>query len=163
MIRLKIHDGPETGVVYELGEGIYSVGRGPDNSVVLRDPSVSRCHALILCGADGCRIEDLGSANGTFRNDLRVAACSLGVGDRLAIGEFEFVVEPPPAPSLRRLLAGLRGRSGSRRGGRLRRPRSIPADALHAIAADSGLLLPEEYGAVLAGGKASGRFSTRGH
>jgi hypothetical protein len=51
--------------------------------------SVSRRHAEIMRGADGYQVVDLGSANGTWINDARVAAgvpTSFRVGDVLRFG-----------------------------------------------------------------------------
>ncbi len=45
---------------------IVLIGRGADNDLVLRQPSVSIRHARIIVGPDGMWIEDLGSRNGTF-------------------------------------------------------------------------------------------------
>jgi hypothetical protein len=44
---------------------VTTLGRGEDNDVVLSDTSVSRCHARIVRTAEGFRIEDLDSFNGT--------------------------------------------------------------------------------------------------
>ena len=63
--RLTVVVGKEVGTAYELRDGIYSIGRAPDNSLVLVDPGVSRCHALLIFQAGQCRLEDLGSTNGT--------------------------------------------------------------------------------------------------
>ncbi|MEO6576591.1 MAG: FHA domain-containing protein, partial [Polyangiaceae bacterium] len=44
--------------------GRVTIGRAPDNDVVIDDASVSRHHAVIDMGPP-VKIEDLGSANGT--------------------------------------------------------------------------------------------------
>lgn len=63
--------GAHRGVV--IGTRHVSVGRGPDNDVVLVDPEISRHHALIWCAEDRVYVRDLGSANGTFVSGERVA------------------------------------------------------------------------------------------
>jgi two-component system response regulator AtoC len=45
--------------------GRVSIGRAPQNDIMIDDPSISRKHAILHLGPSGVRIEDLGSANGT--------------------------------------------------------------------------------------------------
>jgi len=45
--------------------GKITIGRAPQNDVVVDDPSISRRHAILHLGPSGVRVEDLGSANGT--------------------------------------------------------------------------------------------------
>ena len=54
--------------------GTTSVGRAPDNTLVLNDNEVSRRHALIQAQDDGeFWLVDLGSANGSYVNDRRIS------------------------------------------------------------------------------------------
>jgi len=132
--RLTVVAGKEVGTAYELRDGIYSIGRAPDNSLVLVDLGVSRCHALLIFQAGQCRLEDLGSTNGTFRNEFRVASCPIKEGDRIAIGDTEFQFERERRTGLRGLLASRR-RGGVRQRGRLRRPKPLSEGMLHAFGA----------------------------
>ena len=50
-----------------------TIGRSPDNDIVLDDWAVSRCHALVLTRVGGLTLIDLSSTNGTFVNDILVA------------------------------------------------------------------------------------------
>jgi hypothetical protein len=63
-----------------------TIGRAPDNRLVVPDGRASRHHARI----DGRRgtlvLSDLGSTNGSFVNDRRVESVALGAGDRIRIG-----------------------------------------------------------------------------
>jgi putative peptide zinc metalloprotease protein len=44
----------------------FSIGRGPENDIVLADTSISRRHAELIDLGDGSfRLRDLGSSNGT--------------------------------------------------------------------------------------------------
>lgn len=70
-----------------LEPGAITLGRGSQNDVMLRDPTVSRQHARIICGEEECSVQDLGSANGTFVNDTRVSRARLTLGDRLRLGD----------------------------------------------------------------------------
>jgi len=70
-----------------------TIGRAPDNRLVVRDGRASRHHARI----DGRRgtliLSDLGSTNGSFVNDRRVESVALGSGDRIRIGTTALIVE----------------------------------------------------------------------
>ncbi|HBP19041.1 MAG TPA: hypothetical protein DEA08_14800 [Planctomycetes bacterium] len=73
------------------------VGRSPQNDWTLAHRSVSRSHARLVWAEHDPRptVEDLGSANGTFVDGLRMAAhdvATLTEGAILGIGELEFRV-----------------------------------------------------------------------
>ena len=83
----------------ELPEGEASVGRSRTCTVPLRDPAVSRTHALILANDGRLSLRDLNSSNGTYVNGTRVMTeTELADGDRITIGESELHVRilPPP-------------------------------------------------------------------
>lgn len=61
------------------------LGRGEDVDLRIDDPGVSRKHAQIVLG-DPCRVEDLGSTNGTWLDGRQVSSAELFDGSRLAIG-----------------------------------------------------------------------------
>jgi DNA-binding winged helix-turn-helix (wHTH) protein len=70
-----------------LGEGENVVGRDPASAVCLDDPSVSRRHARLVVDADGVRLEDLGSKNGTTVGGAALHdVTALGGGERLVFG-----------------------------------------------------------------------------
>ncbi|MFF7943267.1 FHA domain-containing protein [Nocardia gamkensis] len=59
--------------VYRLrAGGAYNVGRDPEADVVVTDPRVSSLHAVLERDAEGWKIEDAGSLNGTFFDGHRV-------------------------------------------------------------------------------------------
>ncbi len=64
--------GPAMGKRFALGHSSLFLGRGEDNDVRIQDSSVSRKHAVVHPVSDGYQVEDLGSTNGTFVNDLPV-------------------------------------------------------------------------------------------
>ena len=74
-----------TGVHDPAGPRI-TVGRLPDNDVVLDDLLVSRHHAVLECVGGTWRVRDAGRANGTYLNGQRVAAAELVEGDLIGIG-----------------------------------------------------------------------------
>jgi DNA-binding NtrC family response regulator len=61
-------------------------GSSPSCAVVVAVPTVSRVHAEITRRGDGAWIRDLGSSNGTYVDDLRVAEAQLPDGARLRLG-----------------------------------------------------------------------------
>lgn len=69
-----------------LGLGPAVIGRLPDCAVALSDPQVSRRHAEVRPVADGYRIRDLGSTNGTLVNGAVVTDHHLADGDEIVVG-----------------------------------------------------------------------------
>jgi pSer/pThr/pTyr-binding forkhead associated (FHA) protein len=66
------------------------IGRSRRCDFVVRDPSVSRRHALLIRGQDGWTLYDLGSTNGTRINGWRVERATLRPGDELELGGSRF-------------------------------------------------------------------------
>lgn len=86
--RLIVRRGPQPNQVYELTQGVVSIGRDITNDIVINDPEVSRHHCRLTRGAGGYTVEDLGSTNGTFVNGQRLTgARPLSHGDTLGMGE----------------------------------------------------------------------------
>ena len=66
----------------------YILGRDPSCDILLDSPGVSRRHARLTQEGDGYVLEDLGSSNGTFVNDERLAAPRrLKSGDEVKLGQ----------------------------------------------------------------------------
>jgi len=83
--------GENLGKKYDLFEDVITIGREPDNTIVLASDSVSRKHARIERIQDQRFIVDLGSTNGTFVNDIPVKArAKLQSGCLIKIGETIF-------------------------------------------------------------------------
>ena len=86
-------------------EDFNLVGRSPDASIRLVDGGVSRQHATIRRDGQLFWVSDLGSANGSFVNDVAVTtARALRHGDRVQFGTSTFVFdsqdeERPPSES----------------------------------------------------------------
>ena len=70
-----------------------TIGRAPDNGLVLRDTKASRHHARLYARRGALLFADLGSTNGSWVNDRRVQEMALGEGDRIRIGDTILVVE----------------------------------------------------------------------
>ena len=64
-----------------------SVGRAPEAEIRLDDTYVSQQHARIFGKGEAWYVEDLGSTNGTFVNDQKLAApAKVEPGDRIRVG-----------------------------------------------------------------------------
>jgi VWFA-related protein len=63
-----------------------TIGRGPENALVLADPLVSRRHARVLYEDGAYWVEDLASRNGTLVNGEETTRRPLAAGDTIAIG-----------------------------------------------------------------------------
>ena len=88
MYRVTYQDG-DTPQTYTFASGEVVIGRSPDCQVVLKDFGISRNHARIVVDADGVRIADLKSKNGTQVNGVPVVEAPLKDGDRILLGKFQ--------------------------------------------------------------------------
>ncbi|MGV9194888.1 FtsK/SpoIIIE domain-containing protein [Microbacterium sp. MC2] len=83
--------GPVAGREFPLPRGHFTVGRAPDNDVVLDDPLISKRHARIEVGA-AVEIVDLNSANGIVIDGGLVPRLRVIPGQRFVLGDTELVV-----------------------------------------------------------------------
>lgn len=84
-----------------LGPASMTIGRSPDNQLVVNDPQASSHHAQVYPDGQGYLLVDLGSTNGTFVNEQRLIAHSprmLNTGDVIRIGNTSFSYEAIGAP-----------------------------------------------------------------
>jgi hypothetical protein len=70
-----------------------TIGRAPDNGLVLADSRASRHHARLYGRRGALILADLGSTNGSWVNDRRIDEMALGEGDQVRIGDTILVVE----------------------------------------------------------------------
>lgn len=76
---------------------VTSIGRTQDNTVVIDDSFVSSHHVLITFREKQWWLEDMGSRNGTFLNDLPLTEPAvISSGDVIVLGGTEFKIEPEP-------------------------------------------------------------------
>jgi hypothetical protein len=86
-----------TGKLHLLRVGINTIGRHPDNDIVLGDIPVSRRHCVILVHASGtCEVRDTASRNGTRRGREPVEQAELRPGDIIRVCDFKFMLRAPP-------------------------------------------------------------------
>lgn len=79
--------------IYPLKIGLNTVGRMPDNDVVVADPYVSRRHvAIMVHAAHGCVLHDVASKNGTLLNGQPLRGPTpLKPGDRIQLSDHQLI------------------------------------------------------------------------
>jgi putative nucleotidyltransferase with HDIG domain len=103
-------DGPVAGLRWESATALR-VGRNTSLDIVIEHPSISRNHAEIVYSVRGWIIRDLGSANGTFVNGVRISQDRpLLLQDVVQVGKLalrvtamEDEVAAPPLPAAKHL------------------------------------------------------------
>jgi len=89
--RLAAISGKLKGAIFALNEESLTIGRETGADLCIADASVSRRHSKIESQETGFVITDLESLNGTFVNDLPVRSRRLEHGDRVRIGDSQFL------------------------------------------------------------------------
>jgi hypothetical protein len=84
---LTFESGPFAGRIVALPSEMVTVGRAPDNDVVVGDPATSGHHGRIEVRIGSFWLSDLGSTNGTLVNGEPVIEKQLNDGDLIAIGQ----------------------------------------------------------------------------
>src|SRR5262252_4463161 len=81
--------GASPGKRAEIGETLISIGRNAQQTLAFADdPEMSRLHARVSLAGGTVVVEDLGSTNGTFVDDRRVAGTTmLREGNVLRVGQ----------------------------------------------------------------------------
>jgi len=83
---LVVFYGDNIGRRHSLDKSEMVIGRGNRANLVLDSESASRQHAKIVIKEGSGHVYDLGSTNGTFVNDQRIADIALRDGDFLRVG-----------------------------------------------------------------------------
>ncbi|MDQ3105952.1 MAG: zinc-ribbon and FHA domain-containing protein [Actinomycetota bacterium] len=96
---LVVQRGPSAGSRFLLDTKEVSAGRHPDSDIFLDDVTVSRRHATFRRTADGYRVADVGSLNGTYVNRDRIDEVLLTGGDEVQVGKYRLVYYPSAADS----------------------------------------------------------------
>lgn len=75
-----------------VGRNRVIIGRSPDSDVVVSADDVSRRHAVLWREGGDCYVRDLGSANGTYVDGVRLGSepLAIGHGSTLGISEHAF-------------------------------------------------------------------------
>jgi transcriptional regulator with GAF, ATPase, and Fis domain len=99
--RLLVVSGPLRGMTFDCGQDEMSVGRR-DTAIAIDHKSVSRRHCVFTRVGTSLKVRDLGSRNGTIVNGERVEERLLNHGDRIMVGNtnFIFLIEDEDVASL---------------------------------------------------------------
>jgi hypothetical protein len=111
---LSVEDGDQVRLI-PLDHPITHIGRGLAADVRIEDNHVSRRHAIVAHRADGARVLDDRSSNGTYVNGRPVTVSYLADGDVVRVGRvaFRYVeidMRPKRATPRRRIPLARRGR-----------------------------------------------------
>ncbi|MCM3876431.1 MAG: FHA domain-containing protein, partial [Thermoanaerobaculia bacterium] len=85
--RLSLLEDDEPVKEFLLKQGVSVIGRLAQSDIQLPSPDVSRRHAQVTVGADGCFVSDLGSENGVKVNGHLVENHRLVDGDVVVLGK----------------------------------------------------------------------------
>lgn len=91
MLKIELKYQGEVLATFETGNEQISVGRSSKNDIHIDNLAVSGSHALIKKIMNAYFIEDLGSTNGTFVNEKKIAKYELLDGDEVIIGKHSLV------------------------------------------------------------------------
>lgn len=83
-----------------LGGRPLLLGAGADCDIIIDDARVSRRHAELSVVAEGVRVRDLGSTNGTFWQERRVGEIVVPAGATLRFGDTQVRVMAAQAPAV---------------------------------------------------------------
>jgi len=93
-MKLKVLAGAKKGTEIPLKKRKFIIGRASDCTLRAGSEAISRHHCVVLRLDSGVAIRDLGSRNGTYVNDEKIASeTSLSNGDRVRVGPLEFIFE----------------------------------------------------------------------
>jgi hypothetical protein len=109
-LTLSVDDGRSPRELVLVGTTL--VGRDPECEISHADPRLSRRHAEFRVTADGVRLRDLGSRNGTLVNGRPVDEIVLAPGDIVRIAHLTIQVNDPDADPTVHMVRG--ARAGSR-------------------------------------------------
>jgi len=99
MVTLVVKKGAEPGARFEVTSELV-LGR-ENADVTLNDDQVSRRHAVVRPTDDGVEVEDLGSTNGTFVDEVRIAAATrVAPGGTVRVGNVTLSVERESATTV---------------------------------------------------------------
>lgn len=98
-LLLEIKTGPFVGKKIPVANGqSLVIGRAPNRAqfAIPHDNHMSGAHFAVECSANGCRLVDKKSTNGTLLNGARVQEAMLAAGDEIKAGQTVFAVRIVP-------------------------------------------------------------------
>ncbi|HXU70295.1 MAG TPA: sigma 54-interacting transcriptional regulator [Polyangia bacterium] len=97
--RIAVVAGPDTGSSAEIDNGTFLLGTHQNNDLRLTDKGVSRYHLELQLRAEGLKVTDLDSTNGTFQGPTRIGSITLNGAAKLKLGSnTEVEINPADVP-----------------------------------------------------------------
>lgn len=85
---LEVIRGTQTGKRFLLSDGAISIGRNPQNTIVLdKEKCVSGHHSIIYKSPERMYLQDLQSTNGSYVNEHQVTEMELSPEDQIGLGK----------------------------------------------------------------------------
>ncbi|HEV8291472.1 MAG TPA: ATPase, T2SS/T4P/T4SS family [Tepidisphaeraceae bacterium] len=129
-----------------VAEKPVTIGRHPDNLLVITDTQASRFHAVIGKSRDGYIVKDLDSRNGTRLNGQPVKSSKLNDGDVVSIGTTEIRFSTGNSAGAKRAAPQPAARAAAAKPPQPPQPRKAPQPAsMRPPAADEPDLSPADY------------------
>ncbi len=101
----RFYDG-SSGKALHVRKAEVSIGRDPENDIVIGDDTVSRKHAVLLYKNGKFTLRDLDSSNGTYVNDEKITEAVISNGDMIRFGQATFKFQLPRSAGSGQRTAG---------------------------------------------------------
>lgn len=88
-LKLDFVVGSCSGKSFNITKSGAAIGRADDNSIVIKDETISGHHAKIEFSGELFVVEDLNSSNGTYINGKKISRAKLANGDTFKFGKCE--------------------------------------------------------------------------
>jgi DNA-binding NtrC family response regulator/pSer/pThr/pTyr-binding forkhead associated (FHA) protein len=135
--QLRVRQGGQESV-HRFSGDVLTVGKDPENDVVLEDRFLSARHLRLTRKGQRFHVLDQGSTNGTFLGAVRVFDVEVPAGTALKAGGCELVLEPLATARRDTAFEGLLGNDASMRQLAELLERVAPSSAAVAILGESG-------------------------
>src|SRR5699024_8740582 len=76
----------------KFNEGVITLGRNVNNSIVINNPAISNHHLRIFYKNNQWHLKDMNSTNGTFVNYYKVSECPLKIGDLIYVSGVKLII-----------------------------------------------------------------------
>ena len=76
----------------KFNEGVITLGRNVNNSIVINNPAISNHHLRIFYKNNQWHLKDMNSTNGTFVNYYKVTECPLKIGDLIYVSGVKLII-----------------------------------------------------------------------
>ena len=98
-VLVRVVSGESRGDEAILEGGTFVIGSHPDVDLVVTDKTVSRYHAELALLAEGVRVRDLKSTNGTFVGSSRIESVVLTPAAEIKVGKTRIELLPADVPA----------------------------------------------------------------